>query len=139
VMSERLGCQDHARSRWLLRLAMTVNGAVVFPMAVVIAIFGKLILAGYGKEYVAGWPTLVVVLATSALLAVQTPVGQVIAASGRLWMGMLMNLGWALCFLGLGWLLVGFGAVGIASARAAAYCVHAIWTFGFAHKLLRGG
>lgn len=137
VMSERLGCQDHARSRQLLRLAMTINAAVVIPMALLIAMFGKLILAGYGKQYVTGWPTLVIVLGTSALLAVQTPVGQVIAASGRLWMGMLMNVGWAACFLGLGWLLVGFGAAGIASARAVAYCVHATWTFGFALKLLR--
>ncbi len=138
VLSEQLGGKNTTQSLKVLVLAIKVNLLIVAPLAVGGSLTSPYIMKVYGESFSGGWPTLVVALATSALLAVQMPVGQVIAASARLWMGMLMNVGWAICFLGLSWLLIGYGALGIASARAAAYCVHAIWTFGFALKLLRG-
>ncbi len=138
VLSEQLGRNNTAQSLKTLVLAIKANLILVAPIVVLGSLASPYIMKLYGESFSGGWPTLAVVLATSALLAVQMPVGQAIAASGRLWMGMLMNVGWAICFLGLSWLLMGHGAFGIASARASAYCVHAIWTFGFALKLLRG-
>jgi hypothetical protein len=65
------------------------------------------------------------------------PVGSVLAASNRLWLGFWMNSGWAVAFL-LGTLaLVRFGALGVASARLAAYAVHAGWTVWYAVRFIR--
>ncbi len=77
-------------------------------------------------------------LLTAGLLAVQMPVGQIIIASGRIWLGLFMNIGWALVYLFGTWLWVGHGAAGVAAARLAAYVAHALWTFWFALSILRG-
>jgi len=60
-------------------------------------------------------------------------------ASGRMWMGFVMNLGWAICFIGATRLLVYRGALGLAEARLAAYVIHGVWTGLFAWRLLREG
>jgi O-antigen/teichoic acid export membrane protein len=90
----------------------------------------------YGDGFRSGWPTLVVVLLTAGLLAVQTPVGQIIAASGRMWIGFAMNFGWACTFILGTLLLVDNGSLGLAIARAVGYVFHTIWVFGFAYYLL---
>jgi hypothetical protein len=76
------------------------------------------------------------VLVTAGLLAIQTPVAQLIIAQGRLWTAFLMNLGWALTFLAVTYGLRDWGACGLATARALAYAVHATWTLGFAYLIL---
>jgi len=93
----------------------------------------------YGAGFRSGWPTLVVVLLTTGLLSIQTPVGQIIAASGKLWIGFAMNMGWALIFILSTLLLVNKGSLGLATARAVSYIVHATWTFWFAIWLIRKG
>ena len=76
---------------------------------------------------------------SAALLAIQAPVGNLIAAFGRMWAGFFMNAGWAICFLSVahGLLALGWGAQALACAYLAAYLVHAVWTFWFAATLLR--
>ena len=95
------------------------------------------IMASYGRDFADGSPTLIVVLLTAGIIAVQTPVHQVIAASGRLWLGMFMNIVWAIVFLGMTWLLVSSGALGLAGGRAVAYLIHTVWMFAFAIIFLR--
>ncbi|MDF1515064.1 MAG: hypothetical protein P1S60_14730, partial [Anaerolineae bacterium] len=91
------------------------------------------------ESFSEGWPTLVVVLLTAGILAVQTPVGQIIAASGKMWIGFAMNGGWAVVFV-LGTLfLVDEGSLGLATARMVSYILHATWTFGFAIWFIRKG
>jgi hypothetical protein len=54
-----------------------------------------------------------------------------------MWLGSAMNFGWAICFVLFTWLLVGWGSLGLATARMAAYMVHAIWTFVFLASLFK--
>jgi hypothetical protein len=60
------------------------------------------------------------------------PVAQIIAASGRMWTGLLMNIGWGVVFLLGTLLLLDRGSLGVAAARALGYVAHSTWTFGFA-------
>jgi O-antigen/teichoic acid export membrane protein len=101
-------------------------------------LLSTVIMRVYGEGFAAGWSTLVVTLITAGLLSVLTPVGHVITASGRMWLGFWMNAGWAIGFLCLSYLLVKHGSLGIASARLGAYVLHATWTFAFAYLYLRG-
>ncbi len=137
VLSERVGQGDAAGARKVLRAAMTLNLVVVAPIVAVGALASPHIMAMYGAAFGAAWPTLIVVLVTAGLVAVTNPVGNVLAASNRLWLGFLMNSGWAAVFLGATLVLVKWGALGVAGARLVAYVVHAVWTLWFAAAFVR--
>ena len=139
VLSERLGQKDTRQSTKTMVLAIKVNALLVVPLVLLVSIDSPYIMSLYGESFKSGWPTLVVVLLTAGLLAGQTPVGQIIAASGKMWINFAMNMGWAMIFILGTLLLIGFGSLGLATARAIAYIVHATWTFGFAYfVVLRG-
>jgi len=139
VLSERLGQKDTNQSMKAMVFSIKANALFVMPLVVLAGIASPYIMSLYGAGFRDGWPTLVVVLLTAGLLAVQTPVGQIIAASGKMWIGFVMNLGWALTFIIATLLLVEKGSLGLASARACSYVIHATWTFGFAIWLIRKG
>ena len=54
-------------------------------------------------------------------------------------LGALMNFGWAVVLLMSAWIFInqGWGAYGLATAYLIAYAFHALWTFGFAFKILQ--
>lgn len=136
VLSERFGQNDLRQSRRVLGFYMKLNAAVVTPLVVLGCLASPLIMSSYGPGFRQAWPALSVVLVTAGLQSVVTPVGHIIAASGRMWLGSLMNLAWGIFFIGLTWLLLNFGALGLASARLAAYAAQAIWALAFAARLL---
>jgi O-antigen/teichoic acid export membrane protein len=133
ILSERLGDKDRHRSGRLLTFSIKLNGAVVLPLMLVGCAISPFIMRLYGATFTSAWPTLIVALLTAGLLAVQLPVGQVIAASGKMWTGFIMNMGWGLAFMLITYVLIGRGAFGLSLARACAYLLHTTWTFGFAY------
>jgi len=132
VMADKYGQGDAQGSIRVMKRMMGIVALVVIPMALVLSLLSPLIMKGYGETFVTGYWVLVISVATAALLAVMTPVGQLIAASGRMWTGFFMNTGWGLVLLLGSYLMVRWGAEGLAGARLIAYTVHAIWTFRFA-------
>lgn len=136
VLSERLGQKDTNQSMKTMLLAMKANALVVMPLVLIVGIFSPYIMSLYGTGFKDGWPTLIVILLTTALISIQTPVGQIIAASGKMWIGFVMNLGWAITFIMGTLLLVDNGAFGLAISRAISYFLHSIWVFAFAYYLL---
>lgn len=138
VLAEQMGNRDNVRSARVLSFSIKLNGFTMLPLVLAGCLASPLIMAFYGPGFGEAWPTLVVVLFTAGILAIQTPVGQVIAASGRMWLGSIMNLGWGLCFLGFTFLLLRWGALGVGTARLIAYVLHAVWTFAFAIRIVRG-
>jgi O-antigen/teichoic acid export membrane protein len=138
VLSERLGQKDKEQSIKLMALAIKLNAIVVLPLVLVACIASPYIMSLYGEGFRSGWPTLIVVLLTTGLLTVQTPVGQIMCASGNLWIGFLMNIGWAVVFTTGTIVLVHNGSLGLAMARAIGYLVHSISVFVFAIWIIRG-
>jgi len=137
VLSERLGQKEIKQSMRTMSLAIKTNVLLVFPLVLLASIASPYIMSLYGEGFRSGWPTLVVVLLTAGLLAVQTPVGQIIAASGKMWIGFAMNFGWALTFIVSTLLLLDLGSLGLATARIIGYVFHATWVFAFAIWLIR--
>jgi O-antigen/teichoic acid export membrane protein len=131
ILSHRLKAADYSESRKILSLALKANSFVLLPLAL-LAVASKPLMGLYGHEFAAGWTTLILVLGSAGLLSIQMPVGQLLAASGRMWTILLMNLGWAVAFTLGTWLLVHRGAAGLASARLIAYALHAAWSFAYA-------
>lgn len=137
VLSERVGQGDAPGARKVLWAAMAMNTAVMIPIVAAASAVSPWIMGMYGPGFASAWPTLVAVLLTAGLVAIMNPVGNVLAASGRLWLGFAMNSGWAVVFLGATLALVGWGALGVAGARLLGYVVHAVWTVWFAVTFLR--
>ncbi|AMN46923.1 hypothetical protein ACG33_07400 [Steroidobacter denitrificans] len=123
----------------VLRLGMLANAAIVAPFAVALGVGAPFIMKLYGDSFAAEWPVLAVTVVTASLVAIQMPVGSILAASGRMWLGAVMNLGWAAVYVTGSWLLLDNGAMGIAAALLGAYIIHALWTFAFAARQLRFG
>lgn len=139
VLSERLGQGDAAGARKVLRAAVLLNATAVAPFIAAGSVLSPWLMRLYGPGFAGAWPTLVVVLVTAGVVALTNPVGYVLAASDRLWLGFLMNSGWAAVLLGATLLLVRWGALGVASARLVAYLVHAGWSAWFALRFVRRG
>ncbi len=131
MFAERLGAEDKANSVKLLRMSVKMNGVVVLPLMALGCLLSPFIMMSYGKGFESAWPTLVAVLITAGLLALELPVGQLIAASGRMWLGFSSNIGWGLVFLGTTPLLLKWGSLGLASARLLAYFTHAIFSLAY--------
>jgi len=136
VLSERLGQKETGQSRRLLLLAMKMNALLVLPVVIIASLASLHIMSLYGEDFISGWSTLIVVLMTAGITTIQNPVGQIITASGRMWIGFAMNLGWALVFVAGTWVLIAHGSLGLASARMVAYILHSLWVFAFAYHLL---
>lgn len=137
IGAERLSSADKASATKILSMSMKVNALVALPIVLAGSVLSPWIMGCYGESYQSGWPTLIVILLTGGIVAVQTPVGQTLVASGRLWTGFLMNTGWAAIFIVLTFFLVPIGAVGLALARLMAYTLHAGWTFWYAYRVVR--
>jgi O-antigen/teichoic acid export membrane protein len=136
LLSERMGNKDSHSSGKVLLFMLRLNAVIVLPAAFLGSALSPWIMRLYGPAYAHGWSTLVAVLFTAAIFAVLIPVGDVIAASGRMWTGMVMNAGWAAVFIASTLLLVHRGAFGLGLARLLAYLAHATWTIAFAWLLI---
>jgi len=131
ALSEQVGSGKRAGARHLLVLSLLANSIIAGSLVVVLGGLSPTIMALYGKDFAGGWPTLMVVLVTAGLVAVQNPVGHMIVASARMWVGFLMNLGWAVAAIALSQGAVRWGAYGLAWARLGAYVLHSVWVFWF--------
>jgi O-antigen/teichoic acid export membrane protein len=136
VLSESLGEKDLKRSAKVLNMMLGINAVLVFPVVLIMSLLAPYVMLIYGRDYRDAWPTLVILLITSGIYAVLTPVGEVIAASGKMWIGFVMNLGWAAVLVVATYYLVHLGSFGFASSRLIAYSFHAIWTFAFAYAVV---
>ena len=111
--------------------------AVTVPFVIIGSILSPQIRGAYGETFVEDWPTLVVSLTTCVVVAIQVLAGNMLAASSRMWLGFGMNVLWAAAFLGATWLLVQWGAFGLALARLIAYTAQGSWACFYAMALVR--
>jgi O-antigen/teichoic acid export membrane protein len=137
VLTDTLAGKRSAHGAKVLLLGMVANAVIVLPIALILGAGAPLVMKLYGDSYVSAWPVLTITVVTASLLAIQTPVGAMLTASGRMWLGAIMNCGWAAIYVAISWLLVEEGAIGIAVALLCAYGIHAVWTFSFAARQLR--
>ena len=138
VMSEQIGQNDKSRSAKTMLLGIKVNALLVLPIVLIGSIASPYIMNIYGEGFRSGWPTLVVVMFTAGFMACETPIIQILVASGRMWLNFWLNLVWAVTFIVSTLLLVDFGAFGLASARSIAFLVQSVTVIAFAIWIIRG-
>jgi O-antigen/teichoic acid export membrane protein len=115
---------------------LKINAAIIIPCVLVLSLLAPYVMRIYGRDYKDAWPTLIVLLITSGIYALLTPVGEIIAAAGRMWLGFATNLAWAAVLIVATVFLVRWGSFGFASARVIAYSLHATWSFALAYMAI---
>lgn len=132
ILTDHITNNDHGSSRQILRYAIGANTLIVVPIAVIVGLFSPAIMGLYGNGFRNENIALVLAVITATILAIQSPVGNLVVATSRMWMGAAMNAGWAILYVGIAYFVVDKGAVGVMAALGSAYAIHAIWTFWFA-------
>ena len=130
---------EHGRSHAFHIVAFNtgINAAATIPLALVLSLASGPIMRLYGPELSSEWQILIFTLVAAALMGIASPLGGVMAASGRMWAGMALNVAWAVSFIVATILLLSHGALGLAIARAIAYGLHVGWSLGCAVWLIR--
>ena len=131
VMSERIGINETGQARKIVLFSIRVNALSMMPFVALLAIFSPFFMGLYGESFRQAWLPLSITVITAWLMAIQIPVGQMLAAKSKMWLGFFMNLGWAIAFIGLNYLFLNHGAKGLVTARFIAYIIHSVWTFGW--------
>lgn len=138
ILSNREQLNNSAgRSIKTMANLIKMNALLVFPLVIVTCLFSPFIMGLYGEGFRNGWPTLVIILFTSAIVTIQTPVGQLIAVSGKMWIGFIMNAGWGIMFILLAFVFISKGSFGLAGSRLIGYILHTIWVFSYAFYIFR--
>ncbi len=137
MMSERYGHADHVQSGRILRLSLKMNMLLVFPLIIIGCGLSPFLMALNGPGFRDSGPTLVVVLFTAGLVAVQWPAYTVLQAAGKMWGALVMNMGWAAVFVLGAFFLCRFGSLGLSLSRAIAYALHTLWTFAYLNSFQR--
>jgi O-antigen/teichoic acid export membrane protein len=137
-LSQAFGQQSRRRHVLkVLALSVGFNAAICIPLVLALSLGSASIMGLYSPALVSESKVLDVTLITGALIAIAAPIGQVIAASGQMWIGAALNTAWAVTYIAFTVLLATNGALGLASARAIAYTLHGFWTLALAVWLVR--
>jgi O-antigen/teichoic acid export membrane protein len=125
-------------SQWKILYAnIAVTAAICLSAAAGISLLAPFIMHTYGSGYTTGNLSLILLSFSAVLTAIAAVIGQVIASSGKMWWGMLLNLIWGIAFIGSTWLLRSQGAYGLSLATLLAYVLHLFTLWAFIHFYLR--
>jgi O-antigen/teichoic acid export membrane protein len=136
ILSERYGCSDHDTISLFLKRITSLTFIFALPLVLILSVMSPWIMSLYGPSFINGWPVFIIIILTSFIIALQTPVANIIASSGQMWLGSLMNSAWAIILFFSTYLLVQFGAIGLAYAFLIAYAFHSVWSYWVAIKIL---
>ena len=127
---------DNTNNRRIVVLAVKANAIAVFPIVLILSIASPFVMATYGTGFQEGWPTLIVTLTTAGILAIQSPLIQAITASGRMWAVFATYVSYGVLFIGFTYAMVGWGSLGMSTARCLAYVANGVWAVWFASKYI---
>ena len=133
VMVDVFAESEDSNSNVVLKSAVMANALVSIPVAVLICLFSHWIIQMYGVTRDGAWLVLTLMVAAGTISSTCAPVGQAMVAKGKIWHGWVMNLAWAITFIGGSFLLINFGALGVAAGLLIAYIMHTTWTFTWAY------
>ena len=111
-------------------ISQSLSIMIILPAAAALLLGNRWIMLLYGPEYAAGGPVFVSLLTGVAIAGIGSAPGSAIQATGRMWLGALLNLTWGIALLGLTALFVPhLGGFGLALAFALAYVFLALWAY----------
>lgn len=106
------------------RVSVWLNSLITVILLGFVLMFSEQILLAYGEEFVRGRQSLVLISVSSALIVINNLFGNVLLSRNLVWLGLSVNILWAVVFLvWLNWELfvLGSGILGLARAYLVSY------------------
>ncbi|MHB0965828.1 MAG: oligosaccharide flippase family protein [Bellilinea sp.] len=131
IMSSLNATNDQSSIRKIIFLSLLISGLFAVSIAAILFLFSNSIMGFYGKEFENRGVVLQLVALYSFLLAVESPVAQLIATFNNMWTGFAMNISWGIILIASVLVLVKVSdaANALGLAYIAAYLLHGVWTF----------
>jgi len=106
-----------------------LNTGTALAIVVPLVLFAPFIMGTYGPDFEQGVVVLRVLAFSAVLIAANSVVGQAIISKGKMWIGLMFNVLWAIALLVSSLILLrrGYGALGLAYATLIAYSLHTVW------------
>ena len=121
----------------LLNLAHKLIFIIIFPITIILMISSGLIMKSYGQGFSVGKTALIYTLAATTISCIGAPAGTVIQAQGKMWLGCIMNLSYAICSMALCYFLGPlYGATGACLAVYVTYILYTSWMYIYLQKML---
>jgi len=119
---------NSAQFNKILKLNVIINITISSAMAIVISLFSGLLMKSYGVGFANGKTALIILAFTTVFISFNNVIGQAIAGKGKMWVGLILNMIWAVFILLFAFIFIkkGLGATGIALALLLSYTVHTI-------------
>ena len=125
----------------VIKCAFGTNLLLTTIIVIVFLGLDNFILQAYGRHYSDGHQVLAMIGGAAILASLMNVPGNLLSAHSQMWLGSLMNFGWAAVyvtgsaiFTGLGW-----GARGLAVSLIVAYIAHFIWSSAWVIKKIKSG
>lgn len=129
MLSNVFYADDKYNYKKIIYLSFAANGLVSLAGTLLVVLLAPTIMKCYGLGFSTGWPVLILMAFSALLMSLSNVVGQVIASSSSMWIGLLFNAMWATVFLIVALLTVKTkGALGLAEAYVISYLCHLGWS-----------
>lgn len=124
--------------RRVLKFNIFLTAGVALAVAFPLVLFAHLIMSTFGPGFEQGVSVLRILAFTAVLIAINNVIGQAIVSKGKMWMGFMFNMLWAIALLTTTsiFLYKGYGAFGLACAMLIAYVLHMIWQRAYLSRIL---
>lgn len=110
---------------------------LVMPMVLIAIIFSKFILSMYGDGYETGYNTFIFMMIAASIITIQSQIGSLLQALGKMWTGFALNLIWSITIVGSFYYFRNLGSLGYAIAYCIAYSIHTLLSYGVIFLLWR--
>lgn len=137
MLTEKITEQDSNSSKKLIQYSIVLNGIIILPIIIISMFFSDSIMSLYGSQYSQYGNILVITIITALIYAIQLPVGNMITATGKMWVGFLTNLFWGSIFIGFIFIIQLEGAINLAYSRLIAYFLLFIVSFFIINKYIK--
>ena len=119
--------------------ALRYVALLAFPLSFGIALFDEQIVTiFYGGSYAGATEAMYLLVAAAYFTAIASIIGGMVTGLGRMWLGLGLNLAWALVFIGLSVVLVpAQGLMGLGASYAISYAFFVALDFAVVGRILK--
>jgi O-antigen/teichoic acid export membrane protein len=124
VFSEKLAKNQKKEVNRIIKNAIFLISAIFILLSLIFLVFGEKITLIYGNEFKGTGFLLAVAVFTLLPQSINIILGNLVAAMGKMWFGFFVNFIWCILFMGLTYLFISKGALGLLIARLGALMVN---------------
>jgi EPS I polysaccharide export inner membrane protein EpsE len=139
LLADLTGKAKHDDVIGVIKYALLANLLITSIAAAVFIAMSGIILNVYGRTYENGKQVLFLIALAAIFASLMNIPGNLLSAQSRMWLGSIMNFGWATVYIFASYLLTsrGWGATGLATGLLIAYTAHLFWSFIWMAKATR--